>query len=44
MQLLADAGDDADAPIPVAIETSRGLLVACPRATGPDQPDGRGAV
>jgi hypothetical protein len=34
LQLLADAGDDADAPIPVAIETSRGLLVACLRATG----------
>ncbi|MGB9137076.1 MAG: IS110 family transposase [Pseudonocardiaceae bacterium] len=32
--LLADAGDSADAPIPVAIETSRGLLVACLRATG----------
>jgi hypothetical protein len=29
LQLLADAGDAADAPIPVAIETSRGLLVAC---------------
>ena len=28
------AGDGADAPIPVAIETSRGLLVACLRATG----------
>ena len=34
LQLLADAGDDADAPIPVAIETSRGLLVACLRAAG----------
>ena len=34
LQLLADAGDDADAPIPVAIETSRGLLVACLRVTG----------
>jgi hypothetical protein len=34
LQLLVDAGDDADAPIPVAIETSRGLLVACLRATG----------
>jgi transposase len=32
--LLADAGDSADDPIPVAIETSRGLLVACLRATG----------
>jgi transposase len=34
LQLLADAGDDAETPIPVAIETSRGLLVACLRATG----------
>jgi transposase len=34
LQLLADAGDAADAPIPVAIETSRGLLVACLRAAG----------
>jgi Transposase len=34
VQLLAEAGDRADEPIPVAIETSRGLLVACLRATG----------
>ena len=34
LQLFADAGDTADDPIPVAIETSRGLLVACLRATG----------
>jgi transposase len=34
LQLLADAGDDPEEPIPVAIETSRGLLVACLRATG----------
>jgi transposase len=34
LALLADAGDSADDPIPVAIETSRGLLVACLRATG----------
>jgi transposase len=34
MQLLAEAGDRGDDPIPVAIETSRGLLVACLRATG----------
>ena len=34
VQLLAEAGDSADEPIPVAIETSRGLLVACLRATG----------
>ena len=32
--LLADAGDSADDLIPVAIETNRGLLVACLRATG----------
>ena len=34
IQLLADAGDSAEQPIPVAIETNRGLLVACLRATG----------
>jgi transposase len=34
LQLLADAGDSAEDPIPVAIETNRGLLVACLRATG----------
>jgi hypothetical protein len=34
LQLLVEAGDDPDIPIPVAIETSRGLLVACLRATG----------
>jgi transposase len=34
LQLLAEAGDSAENPIPVAIETSRGLLVACLRATG----------
>ncbi|MFE0179208.1 IS110 family transposase [Streptomyces sp. NPDC059002] len=32
--LLIEYGDCADAPIPVAIETSRGLLVSCLRATG----------
>ncbi|MGW6523726.1 IS110 family transposase [Streptomyces sp. NPDC054962] len=32
--LLADHGDNEDTPIPVAIETSRGLLVACLRGTG----------
>lgn len=32
--MLAEAGDNADAPIPVAIETPRGLLVAALRATG----------
>ncbi len=34
MELLAGHGDSADDPIPVAIETPRGLLVACLRATG----------
>jgi transposase len=32
--MLVEAGDDADAPIPVAIETPRRLLVAALRATG----------
>ena len=32
--MLADAGDDPEDPIPVAIETPRGLLVAVLRATG----------
>ena len=34
LELLAEAGDSPEAPIPVAIETARGLLVACLRATG----------
>jgi transposase len=34
LDLLADAGDSAEAPIPVAMETARGLLVACLRTTG----------
>ncbi|MEV5646544.1 IS110 family transposase [Streptomyces flaveolus] len=34
LQMLTEHGDSAEAPIPVAIETSRGLLVACLRATG----------
>lgn len=34
LQLLVEHGDSAEAPIPVAIETSRGLLVSCLRATG----------
>lgn len=34
LQLLADVGEEATAVIPVAIETPRGLLVACLRATG----------
>jgi transposase len=33
-ELLADAGDNEDNPIPIAIETPRGLLVAALRATG----------
>lgn len=32
--LLAERGDSSEDPIPVAIETNRGLLVACLRATG----------
>ncbi|RSS25834.1 IS110 family transposase, partial [Streptomyces sp. WAC05858] len=34
LSLLAEAGDDPRDPIPVAIETARGLLFACLRATG----------
>lgn len=34
LQLLAEAGDDPADPIPVAIETPRGLLVTALRATG----------
>jgi transposase len=34
VELLAEAGDSADSPVPVAIETPRGLLVASLRATG----------
>lgn len=33
-QLLADAGDTAETPIPVAIETPRGLMVAALRSCG----------
>jgi hypothetical protein len=32
--LLADAGDTAQDPIPVAVETARGLLISCLRTTG----------
>jgi transposase len=32
--MLAEAGDTSEAPIPVAIETPRGLLVAALRSTG----------
>ena len=34
LELLAAHGDSAVDPVPVAIETPRGLLVACLRATG----------
>jgi hypothetical protein len=34
LQLFADVRDSAEDPIPVAIETNRGLLVACLRTTG----------
>jgi transposase len=34
LDLLATHGDSPDDPVPVAIETPRGLLVACLRATG----------
>jgi transposase len=34
LELLAEHGDSAEDPVPVAIETPRGLLVACLRATG----------
>jgi transposase len=34
LDLLAGHGDTADDPVPVAIETPRGLLTACLRATG----------
>jgi transposase len=34
LELLAGHGDAAEDPVPVAIETPRGLLVACLRATG----------
>jgi transposase len=35
LELLTDAGDAPEQPIPVAIETTRGLLVACLRTTRP---------
>ncbi len=34
LRLLAEHGDSPDDPIPIALETSRGLLVACLRASG----------
>ncbi len=34
LEVLAQQGDDAEHPIAIAIETPRGLLVACLRAAG----------
>jgi transposase len=34
LELFTERGDTPQQPIPVAIETTRGLLVACLRATG----------
>jgi transposase len=34
LELLAEHGDSPDDPVPVAIETPRGLLTACLRVTG----------
>jgi transposase len=34
LELLTEHGDSAQEPVPVAIETPRGLLTACLRATG----------
>lgn len=34
LEMLAEAGDSEEVPVPVAIETPRGLLVAALRATG----------
>lgn len=34
LELLADAGDSASEPVPVAVETARGLLISCLRTTG----------
>ena len=34
LELLTEHGDNPEDPVPVAIETPRGLLVACLRATG----------
>src|SRR5882757_1561094 len=36
LSLLAEHGDTRDDPVPVAIETSRGLLVSALRAAGRD--------
>ncbi len=42
LELLSEHGDRPDRPVPVAIETSHGLLVAAARdpAGSPDQPAG----
>jgi len=34
LEMLAEAGDTALDPIPVAVETARGLLISCLRTTG----------
>jgi transposase len=34
LDLLIEAGDTAEDPIPVAVETARGLLISCLRTTG----------
>jgi transposase len=34
LDLLAEVGESRERPIPVAVETARGLLIACLRATG----------
>jgi transposase len=34
LAMLSEAGDTAENPIPVAVETARGLLIGCLRATG----------
>ncbi len=34
LELLSEAGDTTGNPIPVALETARGLLISCLRATG----------
>jgi transposase len=34
LELLADAGESAGEPVPVAVETARGLLISCLRTTG----------
>lgn len=34
LELLAEVGDSAEAPIPVAIGTARGLMIACLPTTG----------